>query len=319
MPTPKLETVIQDIFTHEELSDKKLDLINIGAEKVVFKVEGISDRVFKIPRDAFSRRIAFVTNDTEKDKKGCDREVIEYQMNYWRDEMELEDEAKEIFGPEHFLERGIFRVTVPITKSLLTKYWGEERTKNIPDDFHEDIKMLAESQEKLDVLMNQDDYMPFAVYLVTVKDFRPSPEYSLEEGLSITRNKINEQIIIMEGMISDEYLGPVLRKLVEDIICYTKQTGRMIDIFGRDNLILFVKEGCMDFEQDTATDYDYKFIEFTLPGNKDHWMTTFEEDKENGLQFVRHYYSYYYFIHKMGEKLGVVDNLEPGDLCYFKG
>jgi hypothetical protein len=315
----KFKKTIEEIFTHEELSDKKLDLVNIGAEKVIFRAEGVPNRVFKIPRDAFNRRIAFILRGEEIDKRECDKGVIGYQMNYWKDEMHLEDEAKGVFGAEHFLKRGIFRVTVPMTKSLLTKYLGEAKIKDIPDDFYEDIKILAESQEKLDVLINKEGHLPFAVFLVTVKDFCPSSDSTLEKGLSIIRTKLDEQIMIMEEMMADEHLQRVLKEIVQNIIRYTKQTGKMIDIFGRDNLVIFAKEGHIDRENDIVTDYDYKFIEFTLPGNKDHWMVKFEEDKKHGFEYMRHYYSYYYFIHKMGEKLGISDNLEPRDLYYFKG
>jgi hypothetical protein len=318
MPLPKFEEVVKHIFASEELSNRKLNLINMGAEKVVFEVEGVPDKVFKIPISAFNYRTASIIQGTDIDKKECDRQVIEGQMVYWEDEMELEEEAKMIFGKEHFLDRGIFRVTIPLTKTMLVKYWGEEKTKLIPDDFYEEVKMLAESQDALDALTNPSDYynIPFGIYLVKGKDFTSSYDKSVEQFTAVVKTKIDEQLEMMKDFILDEYLGPVLKKIVTDITRYTKKTGRMMDLFGKDNLIIFAKK-----EQDLSseiTNYDYMFIEFSMVGDKDDFMIKFEEDKNSGNKLLPYYYSYYYFIHKLAEKFGIEDNLKLEDLYYFQ-
>lgn len=316
-----LFAAVKQTFVHEEFRDKNLQLINVGAERVVFKVEGVPGRVFKVPVAELGDRVFLSAAGKNGDSKECDRIIIEQQMEDWRDEQELEKEAKSVFGEKHFLERSIFRVTIPVTKEFAIRHFEEKPPTGIlnhlPDDYREEVRILAESQEEFDVITNPDKYfnIPFGIRLVDRKDFFRA---DIEEGTRQVREMVDKQYRLMKDFIEDSESGPVLRDLVEKMIIYTKKTGRMIDVFGSHNIVVFANMENQAPDEDVK-DFDYKIIEFSMPWHKDHWTATFaEEQATDKYDCLRHYYSYYYFLNKLGKEMGIEDGLKPGDLSYFK-
>lgn len=81
----------------------------------------------------------------------------------------------------------------------------------------------------------------------------------------------------------------------------------MVDIFGPNNITMFTdKEG----------NIDYHLVDPILPGLKKAWTANLNDDKE--LKLLRHYYTYYYSIKTIAERLGIDDSLELNDLVYFE-
>ncbi len=320
----ELYNSVEKVFNQDEYKDKNLKLVSIGAERIVFKVEGVPNRVFKIGRNALSHRLQLGMPDDQGVSKANDRETIKRQIAEWEDEKELEKEAIEIFGEEHFLKRGIFRVTVPVTRELMSACFPYETVrKEIYDKYPEEsigsFKMLAESQEELEVLTNPDDYfiLSIGIRILNKQELFKDAE-SLNEVLERIRVKIDQQISVMKDFIRDKYCSPALKDLFEKIVKYTKKTGRMVDLLGMDNIVLYAGGAKTIGNREHVKGWNYKIIEFSMSGPKDAWITTLDEDKDRNYSCLCQYYAYFYLVSTVAKMLKIQDDLVPSDLCYFK-
>ncbi len=338
MPRPELFTAVEQVIASEAYQDKKLKLINIGSERVVLKAEGVPGRVFKISRENLEQRVRMALFDQLSSSQDQDRTIIEKQMREWRDEQELEAEAIEIFGKEHFLKRGIFRVTVPVTKDLIIKCFagtdesgdpvmemgGADFILDLPDDLVISVKMLAESQEEFDVVadLNKYDPLDFHTKLITARAFFENAE-TVSVSLDRVRKATDSQVDLLLSTVKGKNEMSMMVEVVENIIRYVRRSGIMVDIFGSENFIIYNRtlfDGGRTHNINSESDsdeYDYKIIELTMPGGKDYWLTTYDKDKKDGFQYLRHYYSFYYFIKTLADKLGIKENLDKEDLTYF--
>lgn len=172
-----------------------------------------------------------------------------------------------------------------------------------------EIEMIMKTQKIAEELKDSDAYQTedYTSGLIKESDFRNSKD--IEEGYNKIENLVNKKFI--EPMVErtkENKFGKNIEEIIKNIILYTQKTGKMIDIFGPNNITLFInKEGKPD----------YHLIDVLLPGLEERWNLNFKEDKN--LDLLRHSYTYYYAIKKLAEELGLENNLTPQDLNYFKG
>ena len=324
MSVEHLYNSLETVVNQDEYKDKKLQVVSIGAERIVFKAEGVPNRVFKIGRDALAKRLGLDISDDSEKTRESDKMIIEEQMVDWDDEKELEKDAVDIFGEDHFLKRGIFRVTVPVTRELILAFFPDELVRKEvldkhPEEFVGNCKMLAESQEELEVLTNPEDYFHMSISIrVLNKQELFKDANSLNEVLERIRFKLDQQISVMKDFIKDRYCRPVLTDLFGKIVKYTKKTGRMIDLLGENNVVFYAGGAKTIGERQHVKGWNYKIIEFSMSGPKDAWITTINEDREHNYSFLWQYYAYFYLVNTVSKMLGIEDNLVPDDLCYFK-
>jgi hypothetical protein len=169
--------------------------------------------------------------------------------------------------------------------------------------------MIAETQLVAEELRNRGMFKTksFNTSLITDDSFRGAMDVT--DALARARQVIKSNFLKdCDESLEDEAYKAVVREIVEKIIAYSKKTGRMVDIFGGDNITIFERED---------GSLDYHLLDAILPGSQKAWEKNIKEDEE--LQLLRHYYTFYYSIKTLADKLGISDNLEMEDLVYFKG
>lgn len=307
----KIKPRIEKILEQESLKDYGYRFVGNGADKAVFETPGSPRKVIKISREVLKQKIfnlLTVDDYTSDSPLNKDHEMQSNKIDEIKDN---EKEIKEIFGEEHFLKTGVFKAKILITKELLISLLGSNLRKfieKLPDDFESEIEMLAETQLVAEELKNPEKFLPtdFSVDLITDREFYS--QESVDIALERSRDVLDESFISnFENLIEKEDYKKIILEIVSKIIEYTKKTGLMIDIFGRNNITIYKKEN---------GEIHYHIIEALLPGFKKHWNSNISEDQT--FELLRHYYSYYYFIHSMADKIGIENNIKPEDLNYFK-
>lgn len=309
-----LKKRFEEILQQEPLSGSGLTLVGIGSDKVVFESAGSTKKLIKISQAELGRRITQLIKGEGHLDDSPDRDFLDEQKTLLRREKEDEQDAVEIFGEEHFLRKGVFKIKVPLTKNFLITLVGdgplEADVKKLPNDFHTEIKMLAETQLVAEELKDPEKFSPisFNAPLITERDFHSGKNIS--EALLKTRAMIDGMFSAeeLEDCFGNELYRPVIREIVSKLIQYTKKTGEMIDIFGPNNITIYKKED---------GSINYHLIEAMMPGAREHWARAINQDPELGL--LRHYYSYFYSVNHFAEKLGMEGRLDPEDFIYFRG
>lgn len=307
-----LKRKIKGMLEQEPFKNRELKLMGIGADKVVFETAGSTRKIIKVSRDILRWKVANLLGDESGSAISPDEGNHDLQKSMIGEEKGSEEDAKEIFGPEHFLRRGVFRIKIPITKDFLMSFVKDSQkilVEKLPDDFEDEIEMLAETQLVAEEFKNPEKFLPisFNTDLIIDKDFYATK--NIEEGLSKARALIDANFLPeFEELLSDEGYAGTIKEIVSKIIEYTKKTGMLVDIFGPNNITLYRKE------DDSV---DYHVLDIIMPGLKENWARNISQDPQ--LRLLRHYYVYFYSIQSLADKVGIEDNLEPEDLVYFNG
>lgn len=307
-----LKKKIEEMLEHEPLKSRGLTFIGIGADRAVFETAGSARKVIKVSRAALRRKVSTLlagehttTTDTEKGRHGPQKHEID-------DEKKNEEEVKEIFGPEHFLRKGVFRITIPITKDFLISFVGEDQKKlveRLPDNFMSEVEILAETQLVAEELKDPESFSPisFSTDLIRGGDFYAAE--NIDDALARARDVTDGHFLSDMGrLIVDVKYHEVIKEIVSKVIRYTKKTGLMLDIFGPNNVTLYTKED---------GSVDYHILDILMPGSKEHWNKNITQDPE--LRLLRQQYVYFYSLHSLADMLNSKENLAPEDLEYFGG
>ncbi len=302
---------IKEILDQEPLKKRGYKFVGIGADKVVLETPGSTRKIIKVSQTVLRQKISnllsaenYSPDDFENKNHEAQREQI--------DELERDEkEIKDIFGEEHFLKTGVFKIKIPITKEFLLSFLGNERAnavEKLPDYFETEIEMLAETQVVAEELRDPEKFstIEFSTDLITHTDF--FKQINIDEALRETRSIIDDNFLVsFEELLKDEKYKIVVREIVSKIIEYTKRTGLMIDIFGQNNITIYKKED---------GSIDYHIIEALLPRPKELWDMNMSQDPT--LKRLRHYYVYYYSMKSIADMIGIEDSIKPEDLVYFK-
>jgi hypothetical protein len=297
---------IAKITESEPLKKFDLSFIGIGAENVCFETKGSAKKLIKVNIDIIKQKIMDVVNNKDRNHL-----FKEYQIKTMSERMNQEKMISEFFGADHVLKNGYFHSKIPLDKSLIIQIMGKTFegfiTERIADEEFA-IEMIMQTQRiaeelKEPVVYQTEDY---STDLITHNNFRNSK--NINKGLHKIEDLINKRFVnSMKEKLEENNYNKIIKEITEKIIAYTKKTGKMLDIFGPNNITLFInKDGKAD----------YHLIDVLLPGSTSNWDINIKDDKNLGL--LRHCYTYYYSIKSLADELGIEDNLKPQDLLYFK-
>jgi hypothetical protein len=296
-----------------------LEYVDMGDEYVVFKTEASEDKLIKVDRHTLALKILSTLNNRIHGEGGEDAYgtvPITAEERNKKDEYRAQERALiEVFGSEHVLKRGFFRFTIPVraelARTLLTTSFGEEGRK-LAEEFKDadilDVESIVETQPIAQELMYPDDHYTVTFSLPLLRDDNFKNAVDEQEGLGKIEATVRRSLDwhIQDLSAQPEYIE-VEKEIVEKLIAYTKKTGLMIDVFGRNNITLF---------SDGAGKVEYHLIDPILPGSREFTARSIKDDPEHKL--LRHYYTYYYGLKYLSERLGTADTLQKEDLIYFK-
>jgi hypothetical protein len=311
MDGEKFEGIVQEAIGSEPLKGFGLKLLGIGADKMVFETPGSDRKIIKVSIDDVRFQILKLLEiKTSRDREGKQLQIIE-------EHKELEKDLAEVFGQEHLLRNGVFRVKIPVTKDILLRIFnetedgGEFRTliEGLSSGSVLEIETIAETQTKAKELMDPEKYETddFSTSLIIWDEFRDAGD--VPKALDLAKGFVDRNFLsdFDDGSLDEKHLE-VIKEILTKIIKFTKKTGLMMDIFGLNNITIFTKEDGT---------VDYHLLDVILPGQQEHWVKNIKDDPS--LDLLRHYYIFYYSIKSLADKFGIQDNLVPEDLVYFKG
>lgn len=119
-----MEGKIKEMFLQEPLKSQGLTLIGMGSDKVVFETQGSTRKIVKVSSNILQWKVENLLAVGNDQPVAPESVGNGYQKTLIDTEKQEEKDAKEIFGKEHFLRRGVFRIKIPITND----FW---KTKNI--------------------------------------------------------------------------------------------------------------------------------------------------------------------------------------------
>lgn len=299
-------TNMDKIIKSDSLEKFNLNFFGIGAENVCFETKGSIKKLIKVNIDILKRKIMDIVNDKE-----IDSNILKYQTELMKQNIEQEKIIIEIFGDEHVLKNGYFHSKIPLNKELIIQIMGKTFNNIISEkiiDKNYEIEMIMQTQLIAEELKNQDLYQTedYSTDVITHDDFINSK--NIEEGLHKIENITDEYFInSMKEKIKENKFKIIIKEITEKIITYTKKKGQMIDIFGPNNITMFI---------DKDGNANYHLIDVLLPGLINGWNINIKDDKN--FELLRHYYTYYYSLKKLADELKIENILKPQDLLYFK-
>lgn len=306
-----MEGKIREMFLQEPLKSQGLILIGMGSDKVVFETQGSTRKIVKVSSDILRWKVENLLAVENNQPIASEGVGNEYQKTLINTEKQEEKDAKEIFGEEHFLRRGVFRIKVPITKGFLRDFLGEHQkglVEKLPDTYETEVEMLAETQLLAEELKDPERFRTKSLNtgVIMGNDFWKTK--NIEAALLMARTFVESNFLSqVETLWQDKRYRAVLTEIVTKLIVYSKKTGLPADIFGPNNITVYEKpDGTVD----------YHMLDILMPGSYKNWGKKMSEDPD--LQMLQHYYVYYYALNSAAKMLGVEENIKPGDLIYFK-
>lgn len=302
---------LDQIIESDPLKKYGLKFMGAGAEKITFKTEGSDKKLIKVSIWSLRSKILQAIYRVKEGEVLKATSIGEDEKANVADYREQEKEISEVFGSEHVLENGLFKFTLPVTREIALAVLNDNEKRAMdhmkPDEVLE-VRMLIETQPIAKELEDREKYktMSLNASLIREDDFLESGD--IADGLrridAIIGRKIDHDYLewAQAGYID------VIRTVVERMIVFTKKTGLMVDIFGHDNVTIFVDEDGSN---------NFHLLDPVFPNTKEFWNCNIKNDKR--LDLLRHYYTYYRTINYLVDKLDIDETLYPGDLVYFKG
>lgn len=310
MDGEKFEGHIQEAIGSEPLKAFGFKLLGIGADKMVFETPGSDRKIIKVNiSGVISQVLGLLDVKTPRKFEDDIRQTIS-------EHEKIEDDLREIFGQEHLLRSGVFKVKIPITKDILSKVLSDieddEGLRKAVDKLDTDtileVETLAETQIKAKELIEPEKFktVDFSTDLIIWNEFRDAGEVS--KALERAKEFVDRNFLsAYDGdSLNPKYIEAT-KEIVTKIIRFTKKTGLMMDVFGLNNITIFTREDGV---------VDYHLLDVILPGRQKYWVKNIKDDP--GFDLLRHYYIFYYSIKSLADKLKLPDNLLPEDLVYFK-
>lgn len=289
---------------------KKYDLkfTGFGVEKICFETKSNTKKLIKIDIHFLRQKILKLLLANEKHEVVPTGPSVKEKIDEYKKQEQL---LVKIFGNKHVMKKSWFRFIISISKEIATIILKENQRHftnklNKKDVFK--VETLAETQLIAKELKYRDKYqtLSFNVQLLANNDFINSKNISsgLKKIETLVENKLNTDI---QEWSNRKFLETI-KEIVEKAIKYSKKTGLMIDLFGMDNITIFINENGIS---------DFHLLDAIMPGSsKRYWKKNIKDDKN--LTLLIHYYTYYYSVNYLTKKLNIDSSLKPEDLIYFK-
>lgn len=299
----------EQVSDNESLKKYDLKYVGTGSECVCFETAASEKKLIKVEKEQFKNFVLDIIEGSNEED--VSKKIIDFQKKQYEKYKEMESALIDVFGEEHVLKKGIFKKESEFSKKELSDIFPELKNRleksSIKDEFLK-IKMLFYTQPIARELKSKKKYDTFSFNTILIVEGNFRANEDIEKALEKIRVSIDKHFInhIMESKKIEKYKETIL-EVVKGIVEYTKKTGKMMDIFGPDNLTIFTEKG---------GEVNFHLIDVILPMVGEHWERLQEEDE--GLSLLRHYYTYFYTISTLSERLGLEDKLELDDLMYFK-
>ena len=116
---------VHEIVDQEPIKSFDLKLIGIGGDQVVFETPGSVKKIIKVSRNFVGEKLVSLLKK-EFYNKTEDGKLDKLQRQEIAKHKEIEKGITEVFGAEHVLKHGVFKVKIPFTKATIAKFFEED-------------------------------------------------------------------------------------------------------------------------------------------------------------------------------------------------
>ena len=301
---------IDKVIESEAFQKHGLQYVGIGAEKIVFETDGSDKKLIKISLETLRDKISGYFDSHHEYAIAVSLDEKEIKKEYQAQEQSI----VEVFGREHVLEKGFFHYKIPMTKEVVAAAMGERGGKFIKklDEMAgiPEIEMVVETQLIAEELKYPKESHTIDLNVPLIKYDKFISSQNIQEGLRNIEGMIDRDIkIYVEQLSNFEQYVDVEKEIIKNIIKYTKATGQIMDVFGPNNITIFLDKD--------SNEPNFHLLDVVMPGPRRRWDMNIKDDPK--LSLLRHCYTFYYGINCWAKELGVAESLELDDLAYFKG
>ena len=250
---------------HELIENYQPKFLAIGGEHVVYEIPDHPDIVAKV--EVMSLKDSITWNDEHGEPMGVLSEEFKAQRDeYIKLHIEKYQQLKKYFGNEHVLPQKEFLLKVPVPPNVLrllydekpplqgTETWSVAKIQRRAAELSDQNRLsLVAGNAELENL-NAEEYNRVTEHLVFGKD----SEMPLKENELLDIQSKDDLKKLLEQAENDDELMVSLRELLKKIVIYTNETGDVIDIIGKDNLVFTRKDG----------KWTYRLVDPLYPGDK---------------------------------------------------
>lgn len=255
-----------------ELIEKyKPVFIASGGEHLVYEIPEHPDIVLKVSKESIANCAGWQMKHTaDVDSYQYDRDV---QVTIAHRIEEAQDVYREIkdFFPDSLLSQRYIKFKVPVTQEFLlqvAKESGEELSKEQIDRLPIELYVVALVQEKSTELALDTSVSMFneGYAFDTVE-----PHESWSSFLFRDEQQYTENGLLSEEKVPDE-VEAVCQDFIERALDYSNVTGRILDIIGQNNIILYKDEQGM---------LSYSLIDAVYPEHEQQSLVQFKKFVES--------------------------------------
>jgi len=286
------------------------EFLGAGGDNVVYDIPGRPDIVVKGSTYGLYQTLA-LGEDSVNAETVEDSLLLMDMREELKKDGELRGKLFSYFGREHVLPQKRFLMKVPVTKTILDeterKFKGEFYSESVKKDVDEAWTIVT-IQRKLELL--SDQYVSASTGVVEVsaikhglwKDKEYMKEYHAVSDALVSGQDENISVediafvIKAPGLLSvvqqaekDPEFKTMLQDFVEKAIAFAEDTGEMLDIAGRDNVVFLKEQGAWSYK---LLDPTYPFADGVLTKAREVYGKPHRSNKEwnillQGLNFVR--------------------------------
>lgn len=238
-----------DRLENNDVSKYKPKFLGMGAEQMVFGLEGKENSVVKVNVGMLYRFLHQFNPETNE------VEINQEQQRKIDDFIQLDRERaktmRKYFGRHYLMERAM-TMNVPVTKALLGEaYTDQDRFVQTFPSGEIELPSIVRIQEKAPKAMQESSASFNFSYLeteqISVGDYEKLNAMLIDQtepfDLSFYKQNTSQELtLLLQNLESDEQLRETIKAFLEQVIEYVEKTGEVLDIAGEDN-VQFYKEG----------------------------------------------------------------------------
>jgi len=134
MPGENFKNIVKEATETEPLNKFGLKFIGIGADSMVFETPGSERKVMKVNIGDVMSCVFNLLNGKSNDQQ------LDNRKQSINERKIIEDHIAEVFGEEHLLKSGHFRIKVPVTKKIMEQVLADNN--NIDENLMTAINQL---------------------------------------------------------------------------------------------------------------------------------------------------------------------------------